>query len=164
MMPTRPSLVRAARLLVLLAGLTSCRTTESLEPPNEPRLVAAEALPITLSGSLRGWNESASSFGNKTKFRLGSLLARLFPAHDGRTFLSPGGGRLETNWNGRTHTWEATYTLALSLQHNGVPSPIVAEGRGQSSSNPRAAERDALEDSVLDLYTQIAALLASLGG
>lgn len=160
MLPIRTSLVRAARCLVLLAGLTSCRTTESLEPPHESRLVAAEPLPITLSGSLRGWDETTSSFGNKTKFRLGNLLVRLFPAHDGRTFLSPGGARLETDWNAKAHAWEATYTFALSLQHNGVPSPIVAEGHGQSTSNPRAAERSALEDSVLDLYTQITALLA----
>lgn len=160
MKPTRTSLAFAARLLVLLAGLASCRTTESLEPPNEPRLVVADPLPITLSGSLRGWNETTSSFGNKTKFRLGSLLVRLFPAHDGRTFLSPGGARLETDWNAQAQAWEATYTFALSLQHNGVPSPIVAEGHGRSPSNPRAAERGALEDSVLDLYTQITALLA----
>src|SRR5437762_7011861 len=103
--------VRLALVAPLLATALSgvaCRSTESLEPPATPALVAAGPLPITLSSDLRYWSETSVSFGQKTRFRVGTLLARLFPAHDGRSFLNPVAAHLEARWNAEQGAWRAT--------------------------------------------------------
>lgn len=152
--------------LVLFASLVlgGCRATLSLEPPLAPELVSAEPLPITLSQSLRLWKASTSAFGNKTNFRFGTLLARLFPATDGQAFLSPVHAELATDWNADADVWESSYTFALSLQRDGKHHPILAEGYGRSASDPRGADRAALEDCVARIYGAVSAVLAGQGG
>lgn len=141
------------------SGLASCRATERFENPVRSELARAEPLPITLARGLRGWKETSTSLGAKKSFRLGSLFKRLFPAHDGRAFLSPVEASLETNWSSRTDTWESHYTFTLTLQLDGRRHEVHAAGRGESGSDPRGAERMAMEDCVCAIYTQVATLL-----
>jgi len=169
-MPAQRIRVRAglaplvALALCLGPVLGGCRATQSLEPPLAPALVVADPLPITLSQSLRLWKASTSSFGNKTNFRLGALLERLFPATDGQAFLSPVHAELATDWNAAASAWESSYTFALSLQRDGKHHPILAEGHGRSSDDPRGADRAALEDCVTKIYAEVSAVLAGQGG
>jgi hypothetical protein len=113
---------------------------------------------VTLSTDLRRWKAKASSFGSKTTYRLGPLFERLFPARDGRSFLSPVRAELRTSWSPEEAAWEACYTFALSLQHDGVSHEILAEGRGRSNSDRSAADRTALEDCVARIYAQVSAV------
>lgn len=160
-----PRRLRALLAPILLAALTglACRTTERFEHPVRSELVSAEPLPITLARGLRGWKETASAFGTKTRFRLGDLFVRLFPAHDGRAFLSPVQASLETDWSSRARAWESSYTFTLTLQLDGTHHEVRAAGKGLSESDPRGAERLAMEDCVTEIYAQIAALLAARG-
>jgi hypothetical protein len=145
-------------LLCLALAAAGCRTSESLEPPEAPALVAAEPLPVTLARSLRGGKAETSTFGKRRSFRVGALLVRLFPARDGAAYLSPVAADLETQWNEAAGEWEARYTFALALQSDGESHAIQAEGHGRSAAEPRAADREALEDCVGQIYAQVAAL------
>jgi hypothetical protein len=152
-------------VLALLAGssASACRATETLSMPPALEVVAAEPLPVTMSAPLRRWREKTSTFGHKTEFRFGELLMRLFPASDGRAFLSPVRATLDSDWDASAGEWTATYTFELSLQREGVHHPIDAAGRGSSAESPSAAERAAQEACVAEIYTQLSKLLASPG-
>ena len=163
-LPARALDHRSLRALVLsFALLVGCRGTETLAMPQQLELVAAPPLPVTLSSPLRRWRETSSSLGTKTEFRFGKLLASLFSASDGRAFLDVVSASLEADWDPGEGTWVATYAFQLSLQHDGVHVPIQARGHGSSTRTQRRVERDALEDSVRDLYAQLTGLLANPG-
>lgn len=157
------SIARAFLALVFVLTGPACRAKVSLAPPHAPELVVAEPLPVTLSGSLRGWKEKSPSFGTKTKFRLGPLLTRLFSAHDGRAFLSPVQASLESHWSGDARAWKSRYSFTLSLQLDGIHHEVFAVGYGQSDGNPLSAERTALENCVSDIHARVAAILDRRG-
>ena len=161
-MPLRPPWLPPAALVLALSS--GCRTTEFLEPPRAAELRAADPLPVTLSPGLRRWKEDSVTQGTRTRYRLGTLLERLFPASDGRSFLHATSSQLETSFDGRTGLWNSTFTFTLVLQRDGRSSPIQAVGHGASAEGPQAADREAIEDSVGAVYSQAAALLAGQDG
>jgi hypothetical protein len=152
-----------AALLAVLAGTPSCRTSEILEPSPAGVLVSAPPLEVTLAYSLRGWNETVSAYGTSRRFRLGKLFQHLFPARDGRAFLSPVEAKLDSRWDPGMGAWEASYDFALTLQLEGVSHELSARGAGSSADDPSAAERAAMEECVSQIYAQAAALLAGRG-
>lgn len=152
-----------AALIAVLAGTPSCRASEILEPSPAGVLVSAPPLEVTLAYSLRGWNETVSFHGTSRRFRLGKLFQQLFPAGDGRAFLSPVKAKLDTRWDPDKGAWEASYDFALTLQLEGVRHELSARGAGTSPDDPSAAQRAALEDCVSEIYAQAAALLAGKG-
>jgi len=154
---------------LLLASLGSlavlaCRTTEVLEPASAAVLASAEPLRVTLAPNLVGWKETPSSPGKPTRFRLGPLFTHLFPAHDGRAFLSPVEASLESHWNPQNHSWESRYAFTLTLQLDGVHHPIRAVGRGRDALGPRPAERQALEACVSEIHARAAEILGARDG
>lgn len=149
--------------LLALVALSACQSSENLQPSAAGVLVSAEPLEITLANSLRRWKETAEAPGSQTRYRLGTLFARLFPAHDGRAFLSPLETSLESGPDAAGLAFEARYRFTLALQLDGQNHEVRAEGAGRSSGDVRAAERAALEACVGEIYDQVAVLLARKG-
>jgi hypothetical protein len=159
---------RASALLlvlpVLFGALPACRSSESLEPSAASVLVSAAPVEITLASSLRRWRQTAEPPGSQTSYRLGKLLTRLFPAHDGHAFLSPVAAELESGaGTGAGQGFEARCRFTLTLQLDGANHPVDAHGVGRSRDDLRAAERAALEDCVSSIYAQVSGLLARKG-
>lgn len=149
--------------LALTLGLSACRSSESLEPSAAGVLVSAAPVEITLANSLRNWKQKAEAPGSQTRYRLGKLLTRLFPASDGRAFLSPVAAELESARSADGASFEARCQFSLTLQLDGANHPVEARGTGRSVDDLRAAERAALEECVGAIYAQVSALLARKG-
>jgi hypothetical protein len=156
------SVVLSLLSFLSLAAAAGCRASETLEP-SAGLLVSAEPLQVTLASNLRGWKETVSTPGSQRSFHLGKLFRQLFPAQDGRAFLSPVAADLDSHWSSEQGEWQARYTFALTLQIEGVSHELEAVGAGTSPDDPREAERAALERCMTEIYTQAAALLAGRG-
>ena len=162
-MSARRVLCSSLAVLSALAGMAGCRSSETLQPSAAGVLVTAEPLDVTLASSLKSWKETVNSHGTRRNFRLGLLFQRLFPASDGRAFLSPVEAELDTRWDSGRGVWEASYDFTLTLQVEGVRHELFARGAGTSPAEPKEAERAALEECVGEIYAQAAALLAGKG-
>jgi hypothetical protein len=50
---------------------------------------------------------------------------------------------------------EVSYTLRLALERDDQRQLVEGRGRGRSGAHPTCASRDAIEETVLDLYTYL---------
>ena len=163
MSPRRVRCATIAALLSLWSSASGCHATETFEPSAAGVLVTAEPLQVTLANNLRGWEQTVSTNGTQRSFRLGKLFRQLFPAQDGRAFLSPIAASLDSRWSVERGAWEARTTFALTLQIEGVRHDLSALGEGASPTDPREAEHAAIEQCMAGIYAQAAALLAGKG-
>lgn len=148
--PMRHALARVLlATTVTLAALPACRSTELMVMP--PTLEVLEPLPITLSESLRAWRTERAPV-TRTRYRVGTVLASLFAAHDGRAFLSPLAEELVSAFDAAEGSFVAHYELRLSLQLDGRLHEIVAHGTGRSREDAAGAERSAVADCLGVLY------------
>jgi hypothetical protein len=135
--------------LALLAPLAACRTTEELDTPAD--LIGAEPLPITLADGLKRWRTECAP-SSQRRYRFGPALVSLFPAHDGRAFLSPVSAQLDSGFEPEERAFVARYEFTLALQIEGQIHQVVARGKGRSESDAASAEREAVWQCLSDLY------------
>ena len=158
MSPLLP-LRRAAAALILTGlalGLAACRSSEDFRPPSSAELSDAVPLPVTLARNLRGLKERSRLAGEKRTYKIGYLLEPLFPATDGRAFLSLVESDLEQDWKGRG--WSSRYRLSMAFQHAGATRVITVTSDADSDDAAESG-RAAIEECVADAYRQISALL-----
>ncbi len=156
LLPLRRAAARALLVSALALGLPACRSSEDFRPPSSAELVAAAPLPVTLSRDLRGLKEKSPVVGEELTFKIGYLLQPLFPATDGRAFLSLVESDLEQSREGQS--WSSRYRLSLALQHDGS-THVISTSSAVDARESAEAGRSAIEECVEDAYRQISALL-----
>jgi len=159
----QPGLPGALPALAFLALLVpGCRFSERFQDPQPEMLTWATPLPVTLSNELRTLKEKTESSGEKTKFRVGDFLQRVFPARDGRSFLSLVNSDIEVTRS--LGSWSTEYSLWVVLQDEGKYQLIQAAGSGISEEGPSASGRQAIEVCVESLYKRLLATLETARG
>lgn len=147
----------AAPALACLLVLASCRSVERFDAPERSLLTSAQPLSVTLSPELRGLRSRSGNF-DRTVFKVGNVLRRLFRGGDGHAFLSLLAAEIEVT-GGLSGPWEGRYRLALALQLGGEFHLIQVEGSGESATAPREAGKLAVEFGVEQVYERLFLLL-----
>ncbi len=146
--------------LLLLAHFSpACKAREDFRDPEPEMLARAEVMPVTLSTELRRLREEGTYSGQKTTYRIGGLLQRLFSSGNGQAFLSLEASRFDIEWT--SQAWSSKYQLSVALQHQGSYHRIEALGRSESAISAGLSGRLAIEACVEDLYDQVSLLLQS---
>lgn len=153
---------RVLALVLLLPLLGACTTMEDFRATESPFLATAETLPVTISPELQGFRKKADNTSDKTTYKIGKLLRRIFPAKDGRSFLSLVASRLDVNANG-DGTWSTSFELSVALQREGAIHMIAARGAEPVAETSTLAAKRAIERGVEDLYRQVYPLLGPAG-
>lgn len=144
--------------LACLAAPASCKATENFAEPERHMLSSASPLPVTLSSELRGLRKRSTENGDRTVYKIGHLLRRLFSGKDGHAFLNLVGSEIEIS-GGPTSLWRSRYQLAVALQLGGEYHLIQVHGSGESATGPREAGKLAVEDCVEQVYQRLFSLV-----
>jgi hypothetical protein len=145
-------------VLACLALASSCKGVETFDPPGRPLFSSTSPLAVTLSPELRGLRKRSTQNGDRTVYKVGHLLRRLFQGEDGHAFLNLVASEIEIS-GGYLGPWTGRYELVVALQLAGTYHLLQVQGNGASDSAPRQAGKEAVEDCVLQFYERLAALV-----